>query len=528
VPLLPVYFPLTSAHAQGHGLIAASTYTGIYRDCAGFNETTTACTNMLATARAEIGSIDVYNICACGGEGGGSGSGVWRVQRLRVCPRGLRGGRATRQRNPRVLRGAHRRPPSHSPLPYLAHDHHRPPPPPADGPCVFNDTPADGASAVAPVQHTWRAPVPEWALPIHPTTGGPLACIDGGAGIAYLNRPEVYAALHVAPLKWAACTANASFSYTRTMADERVAIYPAILGAGLRVLIYNGEADACVPYTDNEAWVSSGTLGLKLSHGWHAWMADADNVGGYADVYAENNCEWWWRPRWRGGRVRGTRVAVVLASPRAPSPPHPLPLPLPSRGAVTFATVRGAGVSTKACNSGPIAHQQHLAFSTPAAHFPLPAGAPRVARPSPPLPRALPRPAAHGAPDAARVGVGAVQQLHQRHRVLRAADAGQPAAARSQAAHRRGAGGGARRRHHFQTPKHTRSSNRLCRAGAPPSSGCRGSAPCGLSHHSKGKNTAQRRGSRHPRTPVRARARPAAQDSFPTRRSSGESKRGSP
>lgn len=84
------------------------------------------------------------------------------------------------------------------------------------------------------------------ALPRNPSVGGPLACIDGGAGIAYLNQPASYAAFHVAPLDWAACTANTSFQYTRTMPDERIDIYPAIIKAGLRVLIYNGEADACV------------------------------------------------------------------------------------------------------------------------------------------------------------------------------------------------------------------------------------------------------------------------------------------
>ena len=26
-------------------------------------------------------------------------------------------------------------------------------------------------------------------------------------------------------------------------------------------------------------------MGLTLQHGWHAWMADSANVGGYANVY---------------------------------------------------------------------------------------------------------------------------------------------------------------------------------------------------------------------------------------------------
>lgn len=46
---------------------------------------------------------------------------------------------------------------------------------------------------------------------------------------------------------------SSSFNYDRTMADERVAIYPSIVAAGVRVLVYNGDADACVPLIDN-AW----------------------------------------------------------------------------------------------------------------------------------------------------------------------------------------------------------------------------------------------------------------------------------
>lgn len=39
--------------------------------------------------------------------------------------------------------------------------------------------------------------------------------------------------------------------------DERTVIYPALQAAGLEILIYNGESDACVPITDNEWWTTS-------------------------------------------------------------------------------------------------------------------------------------------------------------------------------------------------------------------------------------------------------------------------------
>lgn len=90
-----------------------------------------------------------------------------------------------------------------------------------------------------------RAPVP-----IRGT--GPIECIDETIA-TYIGAPTTAAALHVNPnLNWAVCGSNNSFSYDRTEVDERLDVYPTIVAAGVRVIIYNGEADACVPYLDNE------------------------------------------------------------------------------------------------------------------------------------------------------------------------------------------------------------------------------------------------------------------------------------
>ena len=44
------------------------------------------------------------------------------------------------------------------------------------------------------------------------------------------------------------------------------------LGAGLKVLIYSGDHDMCVPHTGSEAWTSS--LGLKVKEAWRPWKVD--------------------------------------------------------------------------------------------------------------------------------------------------------------------------------------------------------------------------------------------------------------
>ena len=103
-----------------------------------------------------------------------------------------------------------------------------------------------------------RAPVPV------PAVGGPIACIDETIAV-YIGSPAVAAALHVIPtLHWAVCGSNSSFSYSRTEQDERVDVYPVLVEqAKINVLVFNGEADACVPWVDNEC-VSSCPARLAL------------------------------------------------------------------------------------------------------------------------------------------------------------------------------------------------------------------------------------------------------------------------
>lgn len=57
---------------------------------------------------------------------------------------------------------------------------------------------------------------------------------------------------------------------------ERDFCFPGLLHcwlcAGLKVLIYSGDHDMCVPHTGSEAWTSS--LGLKVKEPWRPWKVD--------------------------------------------------------------------------------------------------------------------------------------------------------------------------------------------------------------------------------------------------------------
>lgn len=108
---------------------------------------------------------------------------------------------------------------------------------------------------------------------------------------AWANQDAVKAALHVATdIQWSLCSNNGTFNYNPNIADERTTIYPTLTKqAGYQVLVYNGEADLCVPYTDNEWWTRS--MNYTVNTPWQSWNVDGEEgayVGGYVIQYANN------------------------------------------------------------------------------------------------------------------------------------------------------------------------------------------------------------------------------------------------
>ena len=72
-------------------------------------------------------------------------------------------------------------------------------------------------------------------------------------------------------------------TYTHSSLD----IYPLLLSK-YRIVIYNGDVDACVPYNGNEDWTvaMAGKLGMTeiKGEGWRPWSVD--NVpAGYVTIY---------------------------------------------------------------------------------------------------------------------------------------------------------------------------------------------------------------------------------------------------
>lgn len=113
--------------------------------------------------------------------------------------------------------------------------------------------------------------------------GYPYAC-HSIAGISdWLVRADVRRALHLDSVEPGA----SSFGY-EPFDPLSVTLYPEIIKK-IRVLIYNGDADACVPYNGNEEWIGDLEAAGALSEAqpWRPWFAgSARTPAGYLTTYS--------------------------------------------------------------------------------------------------------------------------------------------------------------------------------------------------------------------------------------------------
>lgn len=150
-------------------------------------------------------------------------------------------------------------------------------------------------SCEAPIEK----PNPKLTLPVPKGSvldllGGPVACIESKEAHAYLNSDVVTQALHVAQAKqywqeWTICTGK--INYTPTAKNLPRDVYPVLLQkGGLRVRIFNADADACVPITDAQEWTEG--MGYDVANSWRSWesqLANGPIVSGYSVDYKAPN-----------------------------------------------------------------------------------------------------------------------------------------------------------------------------------------------------------------------------------------------
>ena len=115
----------------------------------------------------------------------------------------------------------------------------------------------------------------------------PVQCLNAELGRMFMNAPAVRKAFHVdnsSLTTWEVCY---NIDYTATIPDERE-MYRTLI-ANMRILIYNGDADACVPWVGNEEWTRS--MAYPVSEPWRPWMVQYEDrawTGGFVVSYGQN------------------------------------------------------------------------------------------------------------------------------------------------------------------------------------------------------------------------------------------------
>jgi len=102
-----------------------------------------------------------------------------------------------------------------------------------------------------------------------------------GDVVAWLARPDIRAALHLGNI-----SAGSGFEYNCS-GPASIKLWPE-LARKLRVLVYSGDVDACVPYTGTEGWVVSLEAQgvLQETAGWQPWfVSNHSTPAGYVMEY---------------------------------------------------------------------------------------------------------------------------------------------------------------------------------------------------------------------------------------------------
>jgi carboxypeptidase C (cathepsin A) len=104
----------------------------------------------------------------------------------------------------------------------------------------------------------------------------------------YLNTQAVKDALHVRSSKlanpWSVCTSH--INYARSWPSV-VPIYPDIIAATHKVMVYSGDVTFNCGFLGSERWIHD-KLKMPVSERWRNWLVDGQ-VGGYATGYGANN-----------------------------------------------------------------------------------------------------------------------------------------------------------------------------------------------------------------------------------------------
>lgn len=117
---------------------------------------------------------------------------------------------------------------------------------------------------------------------------GGLTCIDATGAMNYFNNVTVREAFHV-PIdlpEWTICSKSIRYDLDYYTGSYEV-LGGLIFNEDLRVLIYSGDTDGCVPTIGTRKWIKM--MNMTVSDSWRHWSTSYDpkDIAGYVINYSE-------------------------------------------------------------------------------------------------------------------------------------------------------------------------------------------------------------------------------------------------
>jgi len=109
-----------------------------------------------------------------------------------------------------------------------------------------------------------------------------VPCINAKRATDWINQDSVRNAVNgisVSQQKWEICTGRINYS---RITKSTIPIHKELLTGGIRILIYSGDVDMCVPNTGSETWTRE--LKLPIVNDWRPWKVNYQ-VAGYVREY---------------------------------------------------------------------------------------------------------------------------------------------------------------------------------------------------------------------------------------------------
>ncbi|CAI0411493.1 unnamed protein product [Linum tenue] len=110
----------------------------------------------------------------------------------------------------------------------------------------------------------------------------------------YLNRKDVKEAMHAKLVgvnnTWSVCSKVVNYDHYN-LEIPTIGVVGSLVGSGIRVLVYSGDQDSVVPFIGTRILVNrlATEMGLNTTVPYKAWFDYDKQVGGWTQVYGENN-----------------------------------------------------------------------------------------------------------------------------------------------------------------------------------------------------------------------------------------------